>query len=177
MQALRQALISSESALKSDSKGKIMTFISKTAMAVMAACQAIAGKREVQLIDSKINQLIEKKAELTGKAIVKADKQSNAKGKSNCTCAKDDLIIDVAANVQVKDVCRNIERKLQRNLSSKSESDKQLLYNHLYYFYSLKHINTLPEVIGKNKTYHIADYVAQRTNNVINDTTCHINFK
>ena len=146
-------------------------------MAVMAACKAIAGKREVELIDSKIAQLIDKKAELTGKVIAKADKQSNAKGKAIATCEKTELIIDVAANVQVKDVCRNIERKLQRNLSSKSDDDKQLLYNHLFYFYSLKHVNSLPIVHGKNKDYHINDYVAQRTNSVINDDTCHINFK
>ena len=86
------------------------------------------------------------------------------------------LLIDVAANVLVKDVCRNIERKLQRNLSKSDSSDWQLLYNHLHYYYSLKHVNTLPVVVGRNKEYHIDDYVKHRTTSVINDVTCHINF-
>ena len=147
---------------------------------VLAKCKQLSAKREVDLIGNQINSLKAKQAKLTGNAALpqNIDKSSDkAKGKANVSCAKDELIIDVAANVQVKDVCRNIERKMQRNLNSKSESDKQLLYNHLFYYYSLKHVNTLPEVHGKNKTYHINDYVAQRTNSVINDTTCHINFK
>jgi hypothetical protein len=147
------------------------------ASAIGKAISSLYVKKEIAQLDSKIAQLIDKKAELSGKAIAKADKQSNAKSKANVSCEKSDLIIDVAANVQVKDICRNIERKLQRNLSSKSEDDKQMLYNHLFYFYSLKHINSLPIVHGKNKDYHINDYVAQRTNSVINDVTCHINFK
>ena len=142
-----------------------------------AIISALYIKREVEQLDTKINQLKDKRAALTSKADVQAERQSNAKGKTIATCEQSDLIVDVAANVQVKNICRNIERKLQRNLSSKSEDDRQLLYNHLFYFYSLKHVNTLPQVIGKNKTYHINDYVDMRVNSVINDVTCHINFK
>jgi hypothetical protein len=145
---------------------------------ISAKCKALSAKHEIELIDEKINSLAEKKAKLTGKADVRKETSANVKSKSKAqaTCSKDDLIINVAANVQVKDICRNIERKLQRNLSSKSESDKQMLYNHLFYFYSIKHVNTLPTIHGKNKDYHINDYVSQRTNSVINDITCHINF-
>ena len=152
-------------------KGKgIAAFIGK-------AISSLYVKREVEQLDAKINQLKDKKAELIGKADVQAERQSNAKGKAIVTCEQSALIVDVSANVQVKNICRNIERKLQRNLSSKSEDDKKLLYNHLFYFYSLKHVNTLPKVIGRNKDYHINDYVMLRTNSVINDVTCHINFK
>ena len=162
---------------------------------VMAMCKAVAVKKEtdklLNTLDAELTackarelELETKKAAITaitGKAIVKADKQSNAKSnaksKAQVTCESNDLIVNVAANVLVKDICRNIERKLQRNLIANNEDDKQLLYNHLYYFYAIKHSTTLPEVIGRNKTYHLNDYVAMRTHSVINDVTCHINFK
>ena len=153
--------------------------MSKFFDSIVAKCRSLSAKRESEIIDSQIAKLQAKKQAITGNK--QSDKVNSAnvnKAKSNAcvTCERDDLIINVAANVQVKDVCRNIERKLQRNLSSKSDEDKQMLYNHLFYFYSLKHVNTLPEIHGKNKTYHINDYVAMRVNSVINDVTCHINF-
>ena len=153
-----------------------MTFISKTAQAVMAMCRNAAGKKAVNDIDAKINELKDKKAQLTGKVSNVKSEAVTAKGKVTVTCDKQELLIDVAANVLVKDVCRNIERKLQRNLNKSDSSDWQLLYNHLHYYYSLKHVNTLPVVVGRNKEYHIDDYTKHRTTSVINDVTCHINF-
>jgi hypothetical protein len=151
---------------------------------ISALCQSASKRKQAELINNEIAAIEAKKAELQakqaqllGKAIAKKDvKETSAKSKANATCSKDELIINVAANVQVKDVCRNIERKLQRNLSASNADDKQLLFNHLFYFYCLKHVNTLPIVHGKNKDYHINDYVMQRTNSVINDVTCHIHF-
>ena len=146
---------------------------------IVSRCRNLSAKKEAEIIDNQIAKLQAKKQAITGNKQSEKENSANvnkAKSKSQVTCEKDELIINVAANVQVKDVCRNIERKLQRNLSSKSEDDKQMLYNHLFYFYSLKHVNTLPEIHGKNKTYHINDYVAMRVNSVINDVTCHINF-
>ena len=146
---------------------------------IVSKCRALSAKKEAEIIDNQIAKLQAKKQAITGKADVKketSESVNKAKSKANVTCDKDELIINVAANVQVKDICRNIERKLQRNLSSKSEEDKQMLYNHLFYFYSIKHANTLPIIHGKNKDYHINDYVTHRTNSVINDVTCHITF-
>lgn len=145
---------------------------------ISAMCKNASKQRETQLIDEKINQLIEKKNQLIGNnvAIDKKQRTNEAKSKHNVTCNNTDLITNVAANVQVKDICRNIERKLKRNLNKNDKDDWQMLYNHLFYFYSLKHVNTLPEIHGRNKTYHINDYVAMRVNSVINDVTCHVTF-
>ena len=107
---------------------------------VKAMCSIASKQRESELIDSQIAKLQAKKQAITGKAEVKkntSEDSTKAKGKAQATCSKDDLIINVAANVQVKDICRNIERKLQRNLNAKNEDDCQLLYNHLFYFYSI----------------------------------------
>jgi hypothetical protein len=145
---------------------------------IKAMCQASSVKREIQNAENEVKKAQEKLNALKGNVADNNinEKQSKAKSKANVTCSKDDLIINVAANVQVKDICRNIERKLKRNLNKSNEDDMQLLYNHLYYFYSIKHINTLPIIHGKNKDYHINDYVSHRTNSVINDVTCHITF-
>ena len=112
------------------------------ASAIGKAISSLYVKKEIAQIDSQIAKLQNKKSNLTSektyiniaKNSVKIDEikgNLDAKSKAIATCEKSDLIIDVAANTQVKDICRNIERKLQRNLSSKSEEDKQLLYNHL----------------------------------------------
>ena len=146
---------------------------------IVSRCRNLSAKKEAENIDNQIAKLQAKKQAITGNKQSEKENSANvnkAKGKSIVTCTKDELIINVAANVQVKDVCRNIERKLQRNLSSKSDEDKQILYNHLFYFYSIKHANTLPIIHGKNKDYHINDYVTMRVNSIINDITCHINF-
>jgi hypothetical protein len=153
-----------------------MTFISKTVQSVLQACKSLQGKKEIERIDSQIDSLREKRERLSGKVSTKKETVSQAKSKHNVSVSESELIINVAANVLVKDICRNLERKLSRNLSKNDETDRQMLYDHLYYFYALKHKNTLPVIHGKNKDYHINDYVAQRTNSVINDVTCHINF-
>lgn len=162
-------------------KKTMAQFISDTVKAVMTACQKLSGKREVELIDNKINQLIEKKAELTGNKTavvnVAANMPKNVVKKNNgMKVTSTELLINVAANVAVKDICRNIERKLNRNLKENNKDDMQMLFNHLHVFYSLKHVNSLPIVHGKNKDYDIDTYVALRTNSVMHDSTCHINF-
>lgn len=145
---------------------------------VSAKCKAMSAKKEAELIDNQIAKLQDKKYAILGNQTEEKESENvnKVKSKSNVTCEKTELIINVAANVLVKDICRNIERKLQRNLSANSEDDKQVLYNHLFYFYSIKHANTLPVIHGRNKDYHINDYVAMRVNSVINDVTCHISF-
>jgi hypothetical protein len=142
-------------------------------------CTMSSKKREIELIDNKIGSLQKQRNEILGNNASKNEvkKTSDQKTKNDVTMTKDELIINVAANIQVKDICRNIERKLKRNLQKNNKDDWQLLYNHLYYFYLIKHQSTLPIVHGKNKDYHINDYVAYRATSVINDVTCHINFK
>jgi hypothetical protein len=144
---------------------------------ITLVCAAMSKKREVELIDKKIADLQEKKSAISGNSVKEIDAAKVKKTAMSCTLQKDELIIDVAANVQVKDICRNIERKLKRNLQAKNKDDFQLLYNHLYYFYSIKHQTTMPNITLKNgNVINIADYVKMRSNSVIKDVSCHINF-
>jgi len=146
---------------------------------VMQRCKAMSKQREVEVINNKINSLEKEKEKLIGKAKKQEKKQATEakKQEKQVTLEKDNLLVNVAANVNVKDVCRNIERKLQRNLNKSNKDDFQLLYDHLYYFYQVKHVTTLPHVVKKdgNKVL-LSEYVAMRTYSVINDATCHINF-
>lgn len=147
---------------------------------IKSMCVNASKKREIEIVDNQIAKLQEKKNNLLGKAtsqvIVNVSAEVTKKSKMQVT--SQELLINVAANVYVKDVCRNIERKLNRNLQDNNASDFQILYNHLHKFYSIKHVNTLPQVTLKNGkvTMHIDDYVKMRTNSVIKDASCHVTF-
>lgn len=103
-------------------------------------------------------------------------KEKEKKTSFSATCEKSELLVRVDMNVSVKNICRNIERKLKRNIVANNTEDFQLLYNHLFYFYCEKHKSTLPIVVGKYRQYDIYDYVTHRTRSVINDTSCHVDF-
>ena len=61
---------------------------------IKAACQRMSARRETQLIDEKINKLIEKKNELIGNNVVNDKKQRN----------NDNVVVDVAINVNHAEV-------------------------------------------------------------------------